>query len=92
MALNTHAIAPEFIISWLETLGGPQALEVIQDLIRHNPMQNLNIAVQAAVKLHAVIGDQECIKLFESVGNFHGLFLFLGSIANNTDDPKIVLK
>ncbi|ETE68739.1 Clathrin heavy chain 1, partial [Ophiophagus hannah] len=53
---------------------------------------NLQICVQVASKYHEQLSTQSLIELFESFKSFEGLFYFLGSIVNFSQDPDVHFK
>ena len=91
VVLNTHAIPPEWLISYFSKLQAEWILTCIGDLLRHN-RQNLQLAVQVAAANYQKLDLQACLKVFEGVGSFDGIYYFLGSIINNTNDQDIYFK
>lgn len=89
--LNTHAINPEWIVNFLSRIDAQLALQCCQDLLRHN-RQNLQIVVNVAVQNNQRFTIPACIKIFEAVGAFEGVYLFLGSLINTTSDKEIYHK
>lgn len=86
--LNTHAIDPEWLVAYIGKLQQDWCLACMQELIRHN-RQNLQIVVNIAQQQSGRLTIQACIKIFESVGAFDGIYLFLGAIINTTEDKDI---
>ncbi|CAB1316428.1 unnamed protein product, partial [Coregonus sp. 'balchen'] len=56
-----------------------------------NP-ENLQICVQVASKYHEQLSTNSLTELFESFKSFEGLFYFLGSIVNFSQDPEVHFK
>merc|ERR1712106_779403 len=54
--------------------------------------QNLQVCVQVATKYHEQLTTNSLIDLFESFKSFEGLFYFLGSIVNFSQDPEVHFK
>jgi clathrin heavy chain len=47
------------------------------------------VCVQVATKYHEQLTTNALIDLFESFKSFEGLFYFLGSIVNFSQDPEV---
>ena len=54
--------------------------------------QNLQVVVQIATKYHEQLTTQSLIELFESFKSYEGLFYFLGSIVNFSQDSEVHFK
>ncbi|CAK75677.1 unnamed protein product (macronuclear) [Paramecium tetraurelia] len=89
--LNTHALPPEFLINFLSRVDPALTLQCLSDLLRHN-RQNLQVVVNVAVQNNQRLTIPACIKVFESVSAFEGVYLFLGSLINTTSDKDIYYK
>jgi len=60
-------------------------------MMRHN-RQNMQVAVQVCSQNYSKLGIENCIKVFEAVSSFDGLFYFLGGILQNSTDKDIHYK
>lgn len=58
-------------------------------MLQANLRQNLQIVVQIASKYAEQLQTQPIIELFESFKSFEGLYYFLGSIVNFSQDPDV---
>ena len=58
-------------------------------MLTANLRQNLQICVQVAGKYHEQLGTTKLIELFESFKSFEGLFYFLGSIVNFSQEAEV---
>ncbi|KAK2507187.1 hypothetical protein MC885_005192 [Smutsia gigantea] len=54
--------------------------------------QTLRLCVRVASKHHEKLGTQALVQLFESFKSYEGLFYFLGSTVNISQDPDVHLK
>lgn len=90
--LNVHGIKPNFLVEYFGRLEPEVQVSCLNELLRSNPMQNLNIVVEIAVKYASRIPINELIKLFETNKSHQGLFLFINRIVNAVDDPEIMFK
>ncbi|MEQ2158813.1 hypothetical protein GOODEAATRI_016107 [Goodea atripinnis] len=61
-------------------------------MLSANIRQNLQICVQVASKYHEQLSTQALTELFESFKSFEGLFYFLGSIVNFSQDAEVHFK
>ena len=61
-------------------------------MLQANIRQNLQVCVQVATKYHEQLTTNSLIDLFESFKSFEGLFYFLGSIVNFSQDPEVHFK
>ena len=48
--------------------------------------QNIQTVVNVSVQHLAKLGAGNIVKMFESVGSFEGIFFFLGTVINSTND------
>ena len=49
-------------------------------------------AIQIATKYSNILGPVKLIKMFESLKTFEGLYYYLGSIVNLSEDPMVRFK
>ena len=49
-------------------------------------------AIQIATKYSDILGPVKLIKMFESFKTFEGLYYYLGTIVNLSEDPKVRFK
>ena len=61
-------------------------------MLTSNIRQNLQVCVQIASKYHEQLTTNSLIDLFESFKSFEGLFYFLGSIVNFSQDGEVHFK
>ncbi|KAF5915644.1 hypothetical protein HPG69_015264, partial [Diceros bicornis minor] len=96
--VHTHLLSPEIILAsrWLVTFFGSllveDSLACLRALLSASIRQNLQLCVQVASKYHKQLGMQSLVELFESFKSYEGLFYFLGSIVNFSQDPEVHLK
>jgi len=89
---HTHALNPEFLLTYFGTLSREASLEILRDLLARNMRQNLNIVVQIAAKYVDQIGADLLIQMFEQFKSAEGLFFFLGQCVNFSQDPDVHFK
>lgn len=61
-------------------------------MLQANIRQNLQVCVQIASKYHEQLGTSAIIEIFESFKSYEGLFYFLGSIVNGSQDTEVHFK
>jgi len=89
--LNTSNLNPEWLVQFLPKLQADWCLICLMDMVRHN-RQNLQIAVQVCRDNYQRLQVENCIKIFESVSAFDGLYYFLGAILEQSTDRDLHYK
>merc|ERR1712142_1445751 len=79
-------------VNFFGTLSVEDSLECLKAMLQANIRQNLQVRVQVATKYHEQLTTNSLIDLFESFKSFEGLFYFLGSIVNFSQDPEVHFK
>ncbi|KAK0731049.1 hypothetical protein B0H67DRAFT_57958 [Lasiosphaeris hirsuta] len=82
----------EWLIGYFGRLSVEQSLDCLDAMMKHNIRQNLQSVVQIATKYADLLGAQHLIDLFEKYKTAEGLFYFLGSIVNVSEDSEVVFK
>uniref|UniRef100_A0A5F8H8F9 Clathrin heavy chain n=1 Tax=Monodelphis domestica TaxID=13616 RepID=A0A5F8H8F9_MONDO len=90
--VHTHLLNPEWLINFFGSLSVEDSVECLRAMLSANIRQNLQLGVQVASKYHEQLGTQALVDLFESFKSYEGLFYFLGSIVNFSQDPDVHFK
>ncbi|CAF3999025.1 unnamed protein product, partial [Rotaria sordida] len=90
--VHTHLLNPEWLVNYFGRLSVDDCLECLKVMLEANIHQNLQVVVQIATKYHEQLGTQKLIELFESFKSNEGLFYFLGSIVNFSQEPDVHFK
>ncbi|TRY70577.1 hypothetical protein TCAL_08726 [Tigriopus californicus] len=90
--VHTHLLKPDWLVTFFGTLSVEDSLECLKTMLNANIRQNLQVCVQIATKYHEQLTTNALIDLFESFKSFEGLFYFLGSIVNFSQDPEVHFK
>ncbi|KAM5263324.1 clathrin heavy chain 2 [Ctenodactylus gundi] len=90
--VHTHLLNPEWLVNFFGSLSVEDSVECLHAILSANIRQNLQLCVQIASKYHEQLGTQSLVELFESFKSYEGLFYFLGSIVNFSQDPDVHLK
>eukprot|EP01006_Ploeotia_vitrea_P036085 TRINITY_DN65965_c0_g1_i1.p1 TRINITY_DN65965_c0_g1~~TRINITY_DN65965_c0_g1_i1.p1 ORF type:complete len:1680 (-),score=269.82 TRINITY_DN65965_c0_g1_i1:136-5175(-) len=87
--INTHAIAPEWLVDFFGGLSAQDSLDCLKELLNHNARQNFKVCVQVATKYSDELGAGELIELFLGFKAYEALYYYLGSIVNYSNDPDV---
>ncbi|CAG0883299.1 unnamed protein product [Cyprideis torosa] len=90
--VHTHLLNADWLVNYFGKLSVDDSLECLKAMLSANIRQNLQIVVQVATKYHEQLGTQALIDLFEGFKSFEGLFYFLGSIVNFSQDEEVHFK
>ncbi|PMD52066.1 clathrin heavy chain [Hyaloscypha bicolor E] len=87
---------PNFNQDWLTNFFGrlslEQSLDCLDAMLKSNIRQNLGAVVQIATKYSDLLGPTRLIDLFEKYKTAEGLFYYLGSIVNLSEDQDVNFK
>ncbi|ROI64768.1 Clathrin heavy chain 1 [Anabarilius grahami] len=81
-----------WLVNFFGALSVGDSIECLRAMLAANLRQNLQLSVQVATKYHEQLGTQTLVELFESFKSYEGLFYFLGSIVNFSQDPDVHFK
>lgn len=90
--VHTHLLNPEWLVTYFGTLSVEDSLECLKAMLTANIRQNLQVCVQIASKYHEQLTTESLTELFESFKSYEGLFYFLGSIVNFSQDADVHFK
>lgn len=90
--VHTHLLNSEWLVNYFGSLSVEDSIECLKAMLSHNIRQNLQISVQVATKYHEQLTTASLIDLFESFKSYEGLFYFLGSIVNFSQDSEVHFK
>lgn len=89
---NAMVMKPEFLLDFFGKLTPELGLDCLRDLLRQNLQQNIRLVVEVAKKWTELYGAENLIALFEEYKSFNGLYFFLASFVNFTNNPQVVFK
>ncbi|KAK3591520.1 hypothetical protein CHS0354_031628 [Potamilus streckersoni] len=90
--VHTHLLNPEWLVNYFGNLSVEDSLECLKAMLTTNIRQNLQVCVQIASKYHEQLSTLSLIEIFESFKSYEGLFYFLGSIVNFSQDQDVHFK
>lgn len=89
---HSNVLNPEWLVNYFGKLTVEQTLESLHEMLKTNIRQNLQIVIQVATKYSDLVGPLNLIKLFEEFKTPEGLFYYLQTIVNLSDDADVVFK
>ncbi|KAH9852080.1 clathrin heavy chain [Lenzites betulinus] len=90
--VHTSAFPVEWLVDYFSRLTTEQSFAAMQEMLRVNIRQNLQIVVQIATKYSDILGPVKLIEMFESFKSYEGLYYYLGSIVNLSQDQEVHFK
>ncbi|KAG8220859.1 hypothetical protein J3R82DRAFT_2354 [Butyriboletus roseoflavus] len=90
--VHTGGLQPEWLVNYFSRLTTEQSMACMQEMLRVNIRQNLQVVIQIATKYSDILGPVKLIEMFESFKTFEGLYYYLGSIVNLSEDPEVHFK
>lgn len=90
--VHANALPTDWLVSYFGNLKVDQSIVCLREMLSNNLAQNLQVSIQIATKYSELIGPITLIKVFEDFNSVEGLYYYLSSIVNVTQDPEVVLK
>jgi len=88
---NSHQMNPEFVVTFFGKLNRDQSISLLKDMMGRGP-QNMQVCVEVAKKYHDELGSEHLVGVFESNKATEGLYYYLGSVVNFSEDPFVHFK
>ncbi|KAI8884708.1 clathrin heavy chain [Backusella circina FSU 941] len=88
----THMMQAEWLVNYFGNLSVDQTLDCLKEMLNQNLRQNLQIVVQIAIKYSEQLQPHNLIEMFENYKSNEGLYYYLGSIVNVSQDPLVHFK
>ncbi|KPM46063.1 putative clathrin heavy chain [Neonectria ditissima] len=89
---GTPNFNPEWLTTFFGKLSVEQSLDCLDAMMKSNIRQNLQSVVTIAAKYSELLGPVRLIDLFEKYKTAEGLFYYLGSVVNLSEDPDVHFK
>ncbi|CAF9906424.1 MAG: hypothetical protein HETSPECPRED_006177 [Heterodermia speciosa] len=90
--VRTDKLNPEWLINYFGRMSLEQSLDCLNEMLKTNIRQNLQAVVQIATKYSDLLGSNKLVELFERYRTAEGLYYYLGSIVNLSQDADVVFK
>ncbi|KAJ1913951.1 Clathrin heavy chain [Mycoemilia scoparia] len=92
VAVHSEILGVDWLVNYFGNLSVDDSLAVLREMLKHNLKQNLQVVVQVATKYQEHLGAQRLVEMFEEFRSNEGLYYFLSSVVNITNDPAVVFK
>ena len=92
IVVHTNQIPADWLVNYFGKLTVEQTLECFNEMLKVNIRQNLQVVVQSATKYSELIGPVRLIEMFENFKTFEGLYYYLGSVVNLSEDSEVHFK
>lgn len=90
--VHANELPADWLVSYFGNLKVDQSVSCLREMLSNNLAQNLQVAIQIATRYSELIGPVTLIKVFEDYKSTEGLYYYLSSIVNVTQEPEVVLK
>lgn len=92
VGLGNQAVSPDFVMKFFGDMTPEDGLECLRDLLKYNTSQNIRLVVDVAKRYSEQLTPKSLIALFEEFDSSSGLYYYLGSFVNYTEDADVVYK
>ncbi len=92
VVVHTNLFNADWLVNYFAKLTVEQSLSCLNEMLKVNMRQNLQIVVQIATKYSDLLGPVKIIEMFEQYKTFDGLYYYLGSVVNLSQDPEVHFK
>jgi clathrin heavy chain len=92
MIVQTDKLPEDWLLNYFGQLTVELSLESLDAMLTTNIRQNLQAVIRIAQKYSDLLGATRIIDLLEKHRTAEGLFFFLGSIVNVSEDPDVHFK
>ena len=90
--VKSDKLNAEWLISYFGRMSVEQSLDCMNEMLKVNLRQNLEAVVNIATKFSDLLGPNRLIEMFERHRATEGLYHYLGTIVNLTEDPDVTFK
>ncbi|KAG7563044.1 hypothetical protein FFLO_01476 [Filobasidium floriforme] len=92
VVVHSNLFNADWLVAYFGKLTVEQSLACMNEMLRVNMRQNLQVVVQIATKYSDLLGPVKLIEMFEQYKTFDGLYYYLGSVVNLSEDPEVNFK
>jgi clathrin heavy chain len=90
--VNTDKFPEEWLINYFGNLTPQLSLDCLDEMLKTNIRQNLQIVIRIMQKYSAELGPNNLIALLEKYRTAEGLYYYLGGIVNVSEDKDVTFK
>lgn len=89
VVVHTNLLNEDWLIGYFGRLTVEQSFSCLEEMLTVNIRQNLNVVVKIATKYSELLGPLKLVELFQTHRTFEGLYYYLASTVNTSQDPEI---
>ncbi|CED83796.1 clathrin heavy chain [Phaffia rhodozyma] len=89
VVVHTDLLNTEWLVGYFGRLTVEQSLACLEEMLTVNIRQTLQVVIQIATKYSDLLGPLKLVELFQKHRTFEGLYYYLGSVVNLSQDPEI---
>ena len=90
--VRTDKLDPEWLVNYFGRMSLEQSFDCMNEMLKTNIRQNLQAVIQIATKFSDLLQPNRLIELLEKYRTAEGLYYYLGSIVNLSEDPEVHFK
>jgi clathrin heavy chain len=90
--VKSDKLNAEWLINYFGRMSVEQSLDCMNEMLKVNLRQNLEAVVNLATKFSDLLGPNRLIEMFERHRATEGLYHYLGTIVNLSEDPDVTFK
>ena len=90
--VKSDKLTPEWLITYFGRMSVEQSLDCMNEMLKVNLRQNLEAVVNIATKFSDLLGPTRLIEMFERHRATEGLYHYLGTIVNLSEDLDVTYK
>ena len=90
--VRTDKLNPQWLVDYFGRMSLEQSFDCLNEMLKVNIRQNLQAVIQIATKYSDLLGPTRLIDLLEKYRTAEGLYYYLGSIVNLSEDPDVNFK
>lgn len=92
LVVQTDKLSEEWILNYFGKLSVEQSLDCLNEMLRVNMRQTLQVVIRISQKYSELLGPQNIIELLEKYKTSEGLYYYLGGIVNVSEDKDVHFK
>lgn len=90
--VRTDKLDPEWLVNYFGRMSLEQSFDCMNEMLKTNIRQNLQAVIQIATKFSDLLQPNRLIEMLEKYRTAEGLYYYLGSIVNLSEDPEVHFK
>lgn len=90
--VRTDKLNAEWLVGYFGRMSLEESLDCLNEMLKVNIRVNLPAVVQIATKYSDLLGSNRLVDLFEKYRTAEGLYYYLGSVVNLSEDPEVHFK